>query len=114
MVEYVPHISVQDGDDLVVSFALGEHSGNYLTLMRTPKYESLSPEEERGVCVSPREDCSQPPEMLRSLQWGVGTLVLRSNRYEYRLDLGAVDAREIAEARALLQKMNFDGKFRWS
>src|SRR3990167_3265776 len=102
MVEYVPHISVQDGDDLVVSFALGEHSGNYLTLMRTPKYESLSPEEERGVCVSPREDCSQPPE------------VLRSNRYEYRLDLGAVDAREIAEARALLQKMNFDGKFRWS
>src|SRR3970040_1213533 len=51
----VSFITTEDSDDLIVSFALADDEpGEIVTLMllRTPKYESLLPEDERGVSVS--------------------------------------------------------------
>lgn len=56
MAKYVPFLSVEDDDDLIVSFALGEHASTSLTLLRTPKYEFILTEEERGVAVDSGRD----------------------------------------------------------
>jgi hypothetical protein len=70
MAKYVPFLTVEDGDDLIVSFALGEHADTSLTLLRTLKYESLLPEEERGVSVGTGTSGSLERELLVSVQWG--------------------------------------------
>ena len=53
--EIVDFITVESGDDLIVSFAIRGAEPNEirsLTLLRTPKYEILLDDSERGVNVS--------------------------------------------------------------
>jgi hypothetical protein len=53
--DIVSFITVQQGDDLIVSFAIAdEEPGEIvsLILLRTPKYEFILPADERGVSVS--------------------------------------------------------------
>ncbi|MCX5885853.1 MAG: hypothetical protein NT096_08095 [Proteobacteria bacterium] len=51
-------IHTEDGDDLIVSFVIagddpiGPEDVKSLTLIRTPKYEFLLSDDERGVTVS--------------------------------------------------------------
>jgi len=48
-------ITTEDGDDLIVSFAVQEHDDfdvKSLTLIRTPQYEFALYDSERGVNVS--------------------------------------------------------------
>lgn len=111
MAKYVPFLSVEDGDDLIVSFALGEHADTSLTLLRTPKFESLLPEEERGVSVGSGSDGSSERELLVAVRWGTEFVSLKSTRREYTLDIRAVRKDEIIEAKAVLAKMNFDKRF---
>lgn len=111
MARYVPFLCVEDGDDLIVSFALGEHASTSLTLLRTPRFESLLPEEERGVSVDSGSDGSDERELLVAVQWDAEVVALKSTRREYKLDIRAVEAEEIVEAKAVLTKMNFDKRF---
>lgn len=52
----VAFISSELGDDLIVSFAIEGHRDpadiRSLTLIRTPKYEALLPQDDRGVSAS--------------------------------------------------------------
>ena len=53
--DMVSFVTLQDGDDLIVSFAIAdEEPGEIISLilLRTPKYEALLPVDERGVSVS--------------------------------------------------------------
>ncbi|OFW18761.1 MAG: hypothetical protein A3H97_04290 [Acidobacteria bacterium RIFCSPLOWO2_02_FULL_65_29] len=53
--DVVSFVTLQDGDDLIVSFAIAdEEPGEIMSLilLRTPKYEALLPADERGVSVS--------------------------------------------------------------
>ena len=111
MARYVPFLSVEEGDDLVVSFALGEHASTSLTLLRTPKYEFILPEEERGVCVDSGGGGSDERELLVAVHWSSEFVSLKSTRREYKLDIRAVEADEIIKAKAVLTKMNFDRRF---
>ena len=108
MAKYVPFLSVEEGDDLIVSFALGEHASTSLTLQRTPKFESLLPEEERGVSVDSGNGDSTERELLVAVRWGTEFVSLKSTRREYTLDIRDVRKDEIIEAKAVLMKMNFD------
>ena len=108
---YVPFISIDDADDLVVSFGLGEHSSTSLTLLRTPKYESLIPEEERGVSVRTEASSFSAPELLRSVRWSGSEVEIRTSLRRYVLDVGSVNRAEMKEARVVLAKMNFDQCF---
>lgn len=108
---YVPFITIDDADDLVVSFGLGEHSSTSLTLLRTPKYESLIPEEERGVSVRTEASSFSEPELLRSVRWSGSEVEIRTSLRRYVLDVGSVDRAEMKEARVVLAKMNFDQCF---
>ena len=52
--EVVAFITIEEGDDLIVSFAIAdEEPGEIvsLTLLRTPTYEFILPTDERGVSV---------------------------------------------------------------
>jgi hypothetical protein len=108
---YVPFITIDDADDLVVSFGLGEHSSTSLTLLRTPKYESLIPEEERGVSVRTEASSFAEPEMLRSVRWSGNEVEIETTVRRYVLDVRSVINAEMKEARAVLAKMNFDRCF---
>lgn len=111
MAKYVPFISVEEGDDLIVSFALGENADTSLTLLRTPRLESLLPEEERGVSVDSGNGGSTERELLVAVRWGTESVSLKSTRRAYTLDIHTVRKDEIVEAKAVLAKMNFDKRF---
>ena len=108
MAEYVPFLTVEDSDDLIVSFALGEHAATSLTLLRTPKYEYLLPEEERGVSVGSGSSGKLDKELLVSVQWGSDIVQIKSTAQSYMLNITAVDPAEINDAKRVLRKMNFD------
>jgi hypothetical protein len=49
----VEFITTEDEADLIVSFAIAPAAERSLTLLRSPQYEHLLPEEERGITVDP-------------------------------------------------------------
>jgi hypothetical protein len=112
MVKQVSFLSIEDGDDLIVSFALGDPGQTSLTLLRTPKFEPLLPEDERGVSVDVELSAAQKRELLVAVQWGKDMLVLETTAGRHSLNLRAIDAEDIAAAKAVLRKMNVDGRFR--
>ena len=69
MRHFVPFITVETGCDLLVSFLLDEHAERSLTLLRTPQYELLLPEDERGVSVGTGMEGSIERELLVSIDW---------------------------------------------
>lgn len=110
----VSFITTEDGDDLLVSFALGPAEQTSLTLLRTPKYESLLPEEERGQSLGTSSTGYAERELLRELDGDGDRVRLLSSRQRYELDLAAVGPDEIGEAQQLLRRMNVDQCFRWN
>lgn len=65
----ITFITAEDGDDQVVSLAVGKYTETGFTLTRTPEYQSPLPGEERGVSVCMGETGNLEPEMLLSLEW---------------------------------------------
>jgi len=111
MVEYVPFLHVEDSDDLIVSFGLGEQAATSLTLLRTQKYESFLFEEERGVSVGVGDSETENRELLVSVKWSCHLVQIESTIRHYTLDIHAVDPMEIQDAKKVLRKMNFDNSF---
>jgi len=111
MAEYVPFLSVEDSDDLFVSFGLGAQADTSLTLLRTPKYEPFLFEEERGVSVGTGDSDTEHSELLVSVKWSEGLVQIDSTIRRYTLDIQAVDPAEIKDAKRVLRKMNFDNSF---
>jgi len=107
----VPFITVEDGDDLIVSFPLDEFATESLTLLRTPKYESLLPEEERGVSAESGDSDGLAKQLLVTVEWGASAVKLATSARRYSLNVEAVCEAEISEAQRVLQKMNFDRCF---
>ena len=100
--------------DLIVSFAIDTGDGEIesLSLMRTPKYEPLLPEEERRVTVSFEDDGSEliPPK-LTACRIDDGRAEIISSHQTFDLDLRRVESEDLQEAFAVLRKMNFDDCF---
>ena len=108
---HVLFLTTEDGDDLIVSFALGEHAEKSLTLLRTPKYEYILPEEERGVSVSIGASGANAKELLLTVKWGMNLVQIDTTIRHYKLNIQAVQSDEIQEAKLVLRKMNFDCSF---
>jgi len=110
----VSFITTEDSDDLIVSFALADDEpGEIVTLMllRTPKYESLLPEDERGVSVSHEAEFDDEEDYLRRISLAGSVIAIESTRRRYELDVARIDRRELKAARRILAKMNFDRRF---
>jgi hypothetical protein len=113
--ELVAFISTETGTDLIVSFAVCHPDDptdvESLTVMRTPKYESILDESERGATVSlEREEDGDEIVLLRQVSYLAEKkcVVVRSDRDTYELDVRKVDPTELKAMCRVLRKMNFD------
>jgi hypothetical protein len=112
--EKVAFITIESDDDLILSFAIeGDNPGEVrsLILMRTPKYESILDEAERGVSVSHEDYPEDDHELLEEIEFGLRTTVV-SRRRKYSLSLRGIPATDMEKAVKILRKMNFDRRFK--
>ncbi len=121
--ELAAFISTETGTDLIVSFAVCEPDDptqvESLTIMRTPKYEGILYEWERGATVSfEREEDEEDGDeraLLREFRYDPERKVVtfRSDRRTYEVDVRKVDAKDLKEMRRVLRKMNFDASIKF-
>ena len=113
--ELVAFITVQTGQDLIVSFAVFQPDDpadvESLTILRTPKYEAFLDEWERGASVSFDRDLEGDERVL--LQEVVYAsddkcITLRTGHHTYKLDVRKVDPSELSAMCGVFRKMNFD------
>ena len=113
--ELVAFITVQTGDDLIVSFAVCEPDDpteiESLTIVRTPKYEFFLREWERGASVSFGRNLGRDEKMmLREVVYTSDDkrITLRTGHYTYKLDVRKVDPSELSAMCSVFRSMNFD------
>ncbi len=114
--EFVSFISVEEGDDLIVSFFVMDPDdpaeGRSLILMRNPRLERLLPEADWGVSVSDEGVLTEGDfNLLERIRLGESTAEIVSREYVRTLELRKVEASEIEEAREVLKKMNLANRF---
>ncbi|MFL9937244.1 hypothetical protein P0D88_52050 [Paraburkholderia sp. RL18-103-BIB-C] len=116
--ETVAFISTENGDDLIVSFAVVDPADpteiESLTLLRTPKYEHLLEDWERGVSVSFERYVEDNEELLKELCLDRKSAVARltTSLRIYELDLQKVDEKGVTAMRTVLVQMNHDRRIR--
>ncbi len=103
-----------DGTDQIVSFALayGEMEIRSLILLRTPKFEAMFDEAERGVSVSLEDGSGKDGDLLKAVRIEANRVTIETQKTKYDLDVSKVDRAEVSEMKALIVRMNFDNRFR--
>lgn len=115
----VAFLAIESGTDLIVSFAVRVPDDptdiESFTLLRTPVYEPLLEEWERGVSVS-FERYDDEEDWLEEVQWDEAGAVIRlkTRRRSYQLDLRKVDRNDQSAMRKVLKKMNYDRRIEMS
>ena len=112
--ENASFITTEDGDDLIVSFAIPiDEYGDVksLTLLRTPKYEFILDESERGVDVSLDDFMDDNKNLLENITIKGDLVTIKSAYRTYTVSVADVDDAEIEQAKRVLRKMNFDERF---
>ena len=110
----VSFITTEKGDDLIVSFAISGSSFSdvkSLTLLRTPKYDFILDDSERGVRVSYDDFPDDDDDLLVAIEIKGQRVTIRTRHRDYDLSLRGVDPKEIEEAATILKKMNVDDRF---
>ena len=119
--ELVAFISCElDEPDMIVSFAVHPSEDSVevesLTLMRTPKYEIVLDEWERGASVSFEREEDEDDEivLLREVRYVAAEKIVTvvSDRHVYELDVRTVAPDELNEMCRVLRKMNFDSSLK--
>ena len=113
--ELVSFISIEDDPpDLILSFAIWQpelEDIRSLIFMRTPKYESLLDERERGVKVSDEAWLDDIDDLLKEIEFHNDSVRIITNQHQFELDLRKVDKEDIEQAKIFLKRMNFDNRF---
>ena len=110
----VSFITTENGDDLIVSFAIPDASFSTvksLTLLRTPKYDFLLDDTERGVRVSYDDFPEDDDDLLEAMEIQDQRVLIRTRHREYDLNIRGVDPEAIAKTTAILKKRNVDDRF---
>jgi hypothetical protein len=109
---FVSFITVEDGTDLIVSFAVTDsEDGSYqdcLNIIRTPKYEQFLEPHERCPMVSfPLEDqgAERRPLKLASYSAEDGVISIRCDGITFALDLSRVEPEDFDAMVEILRKM---------
>ena len=112
MSDVVAFISIEDEEpDLVVSFALEPQGSRSITLLGTPPYEKLLPDEEYGVAVMSGNQQTAERETLESISITPDEVVIESTVRTYRVQATKLSASDRTEIVSMLTRMNFDGRF---
>ena len=113
--ELVSFISIEDDPpDLILSFAIWLpvlDDIKSLILMRTPEYEFILDETERGVKVSDEALLDEEDDMLKKIEFGDDFVRIITDHHQFELDLRKVDKEDIEQAKSFLKRMNFDNRF---
>ena len=80
--------------------------------MRTPKFEAMLDQDERGVSISLENDDDDEDDVLEAIIIEAESITIEARNSKYELDTSRVDAAEISEMKALLGRMNFDNRFK--
>ena len=113
-------ITTEAGDDLILAFAVQHREDpsaiESLILLRTPKYEFLLEEHERGVKVSFDRHEDDEDDFLQKFDYAEADAMVRvqTSSHEYELDLRKVGAGDLEKMCKALKKMNYDQKFQTS
>lgn len=113
--ECVSFITVQSGDDLILSFAILDADPSdvkSLTLLRTPKYEFFLDDAERGVNVSYDDYPDDEDDLLEEVYIDGHAVRITTSHRSYTLDVRDVDRKTMGEAKKILGRMNFDNRFK--
>lgn len=111
----VVFISTELGDDLIVSFAIADPDSPRdvlsLTLLRTPKYEHILDDWERGISycaedLQGEEDFDLVKEICINQQY----VKIESTHHKCILDIQSVPEFQIDSAKVVLREMNFDNR----
>ena len=111
----VQFISCEDnGTDQIVAFSLarGEMEIRSLILLRTPKFEAMLDEAERGVSVSLEDGTGKDGGVLKAVRLEANRVTIETQNSKYDLDVSHVDPAEVSNMKALFVRMNFDNRFR--
>jgi nitrate reductase NapAB chaperone NapD len=113
--ETVSFIEIEDDPpDLIISFAVWQPELDdirSIILMRTPEFELLLDESERGVTVSDEIRTNDEEDRLNKVELIDNILKITTNYHQFELDLRKVNKEEVDQAKAIFQKMNFDHSF---
>ena len=112
--EPVSFITVEDGDDLIVAYAIAvgnEGEVASLILQRTPRFEPFLPPEDRGVAVSHELFPVSDREFATRIVVDGPNVDIETTVRTYRIDLSGVDPEEIADALKVLRQMHEVGGF---
>ena len=113
--ELVSFISIEDEPpDLILSFAIWQpelEDIRSLILFRTPEYEFILDETERGVKVSDETWLDIEDDMLKEIEFGDDFVRIITAHHQFELDLRKVDNEDIEQAKSFLKRMNFDNRF---
>ena len=109
---FVSFITVEDGTDLIVSFAvIDPNDGSFLdslNVIRTPKYEPFLEPQERCAKVSfPLEDNEQDRQPLQAISYSAdqGLISIQCEGVTYTLDLSKVEQDELDAMTKIFRKM---------
>ena len=113
--ELVSFISIEDEPpDLILSFAVWQpelDDTRSLILLRTPEYEFILDETERGVKVSDDAFSDDEDDMLKEIEFGDDFVMIITDHHQFELDLRKVDKEDLEQAKIFLKRMNFDNRF---
>lgn len=117
MVYRVDFISLEcDEKDIVVSFAIPSDELGVISLVlyRTLFFEEFLPDNERGVKVSLEGDEIQEDtlNMLESIKISGHKIEINTSYRTYIMDVSKIDSADIAEMALLIEKQNYDGRFK--
>jgi len=113
-VENAIFITTEEGEDLIVSFAIPlEEPGDVksMILLRTPKYEFALDESERGVMVSHDDFPDDEDALLEEVAIAGDVVTITTSSRTYTVGIGGINEKEIEKAKKVLKKMNFDERF---
>ena len=113
--ELVSFISIEDEPpDLILSFAIWQpdlEDIKSLILLRTPEYEFILDETERGVKVSDETFMDEEDDMLKEIEFSNDFVTIITEQHQFDLDLRKIDKEDIEQAKTFLKKMNYDNRF---
>jgi hypothetical protein len=113
--ELVSFISIEDEPpDLILSFAIWQPELDdirSLLLLRTPEYEFILDETERGVKFSDEALMDEEDDMLKEIEFSNDFVTIITEHHQFDLDLRKIDKEDIEQAKTFLKKMNYDNRF---
>jgi hypothetical protein len=114
--ESASFITIEDGDDLIVSFAIIPEDDLFdvksLTLLCTPKYEFILDDAERGVNVSYDDVPDDEDDRLEEIAVSDDAVKLVTSHRRYVIDVRHVDDEQKRQMKRIFKKMNFDSRFK--